>query len=100
MSVKFGTSFCYIEYFNFNKTVYIDVLFVAEEYRDKGLAKKLMESFIEYCCNNNKTKIYLFASSELGADLERLKLFYEKFGFERENINIAGMNNINMYLSL
>jgi glucosamine-phosphate N-acetyltransferase len=65
-----------------SKVSHIEDVIISNEYRGKGLAKKL----IEYCINLSKlNKCYKII---LNCD-EKLFKFYSKFGFEKKNIEMS-----------
>ena len=57
---------------------YVEALFVDEEHRGLGIETSLMTQVIRKC----NPPIYLFVSSEFGADYQRLKRFYKSLGFK------------------
>ncbi len=61
---------------------HIEDVIVDEQYRGKGLSQKLMDHMIEYCKDNECYKIILDCSEEY-------QKFYEKFGFNKKNIQMA-----------
>ena len=58
---------------NFNESPFLDFLFVEEEYRNRGIATKLVNYIVDYAKENNKV-LYLVTVSH--------ELFYKKLGFE------------------
>ena len=63
---------------------------VLPNYQRNGLAKKLMEHFIEEAKNNNKKKILLTCK-------EHLVHYYEKFGYINEGISESEHGNAKWY---
>lgn len=57
---------------------YVGALFVDEQHRGRGIGTSLMTQVIRKC----NPPIYLFASNEQGADLQRLRRFYKRLGFK------------------
>jgi len=71
-----------------NGTVYIDVIEIYPEFRNKGYGKNMLKTFIEQHPNK---KINLCASTLKGSNMDRLIKFYESFGFIRTGkIDSAG----------
>ena len=63
--------------------IFIDLIYVEEEDRGKGVARKMMEELIEEAIEDGHTRIKLLADpQELGIKIDRLVAFYKSFGFE------------------
>ena len=62
---------------SFDERAYLSILAVKKEYRNKGIAKRLVEMFIQKCIEVNKTLIYGFTHK---TNVNAIKL-YKKFGF-------------------
>lgn len=59
---------------------YLHLVKVEPEYRNKGIATKLMNKILVKV----PRPIYLLASGEDGSDVNRLIEFYSRFGFEQQ----------------
>lgn len=59
-------------------------MFVLKEYRQYGIGGKLMNSFIEWCKQNNAKRVMVIASSKN----EKTINFYHKLGFEDINLTL------------
>jgi 8-oxo-dGTP pyrophosphatase MutT (NUDIX family)/ribosomal protein S18 acetylase RimI-like enzyme len=69
---------------------YLDFIEVKSEYRNKGYAKRLMNSIVNWSKQNDVNVIFINAmpyddieGEKSGLSLKNLVSFYEKFGFER-----------------
>lgn len=80
------------EYDNY---IYIESLVIEDRYRGKGLGTKVIKSVIEYACRQKKP-LYGYASKELGGDLEKLKKWYKKLGFNEIQGNLYGGQRYNI----
>ncbi|HEY1046914.1 MAG TPA: GNAT family N-acetyltransferase, partial [Bacteroidia bacterium] len=65
-----------------NGVVVLDMIEVNAESRCKGVASKLMTKFINKF-NNREIELHAYPQDEL-TTIDRLVVFYEKFGFEVE----------------
>lgn len=66
--------------------IWITELYVPEEDRRNGFARKLMQSAIKYARDEGFKTIRLKASDCFGTELNILSKFYESFGFRPYNL--------------
>lgn len=64
-----------------NSTCILDKLYIPEQYRGKGLGKKVMSYFCEWL-DENRFDCELLASKSLGTDINILINFYSSFGYD------------------
>ena len=82
-----------IEYLKDGGT-YIHYIKVDEDYRNRGYGSKMLR----YALSKAKMPVYLYAGSELGGDVVRLKKWYRRFWFVEQRGCVNGYN-YNMVLS-
>lgn len=80
--IPVGFIYGYIKYkkgeLAYKNVIYIDALYVLDEYRNMGIAKKLINKFYDYCYENN---IDIVEIAVFKNNVEALNL-YKKLGYE------------------
>ena len=59
-------------------------MFILEEFRERGVGKKLMEGFIDWCKKKGVKRIKLVASIQNSKAIK----FYHKLGFDNYTLNL------------
>ena len=67
-------------------SVYLTLIKVPEELKGKGIATQFMKDLIEWA-DKSGLIITLSPTNTMGSDIERLKKFYERFGFVKNRKN-------------
>lgn len=94
MTIKLAHGFANFEINRFGS--YLHMVMVEPNYRGRGIATKLMNKVLAKA----PRPIYLLTDGGDGSDVERLKEFYSRFGFEyhKQNKRDGYPYNYNMIL--
>lgn len=79
----------YILYYNNRPDIYITMVWVNEQYRGKGIAKRLLNNII----NNNKKNILLEVHKDNPAKYLYYKVGFKEIGLIDENLQMKLTNN-------
>lgn len=88
-----------VKVLDYENYVYLYSILVEEQERGKGHGTKALKEVIAYA-NAKKKPLLLFATHELGSDVDRLKEWYQTFGFYEEWNVIHTDYNYNMRLDV
>jgi ribosomal protein S18 acetylase RimI-like enzyme len=71
------------------KRLFLSKLYIQKSYRNRGLARFVLERFEQIALNNQYTSIWLFVNQENNSSRE----FYKKMGFYEEDVFKNNMGN-------
>jgi GNAT superfamily N-acetyltransferase len=67
-----------------NNSIILDLIMVKEDKRCKGFGTKVMEKIINYA-DTHHLNIQLTPSKDYGSNVRRLRKFYKRFDFQKNN---------------
>ncbi|MFV1457473.1 GNAT family N-acetyltransferase [Bacillus mycoides] len=78
----------------FDEYVYLSSIKVSPGYKNRGHGSKALQKVIDFAASRKKP-LLAFVTGELGGDVERLKVWYKRFGFYEEHNLINAEYNYN-----